>query len=299
MTTEGPASYDAGTIPHCYRHPTRETYISCQRCGKPICPDCMRQASVGFQCPDCVKEAASGSRQGRTVFGGRITDGSNAVTVGLIAVNVIVWIVALASGGIDSAFVRQLIMIPEGFGPYVDSNGAVVTVDGVADGAYWRMMTSAFLHTDALHIILNMIGLWIFGSFLEQALGRWRFLSLYLLSAFAGSVAIYWLSPEFSRSLGASGAVFGLFGAALVILLKQRRDVTQLLVLLALNVFLSFSGSNISWQAHLGGLVAGLVMGAGFAYAPRQHRTQVQVAVLVGMAVVLVLATLARTAALA
>jgi membrane associated rhomboid family serine protease len=257
----------------------------------------MRQASVGFQCPDCVKEGAATARQGRTAYGGRITDGSNAVTVGLIAVNAIVWIIALATGGIDGAFVRQLILIPQGFS-YVDPGGVVVTVDGVADGAYWRMITSAFLHTDALHIILNMVGLWIFGSFLEQTLGRWRFLALYLLSALAGSVAIYWLSPEFSRSLGASGAVFGLFGAALVILLKQRRDVTQLLVLLALNLFLSFSGSHISWQAHIGGLVAGLLMGAGFAYAPRQQRTRVHVAMLSGMAVLLVVATLARTAAL-
>jgi membrane associated rhomboid family serine protease len=297
VTTDGPTSYDAGTIPHCYRHPTRETYISCQRCGKPICPDCMRQASVGFQCPDCVKEGAATSRPARTAFGGRITDGSNRVTVVLIAINVGVWIIALATGGIDGAFVRHLILIPQGFA-YMDPNGVVVTVDGVADGAYWQMITSAFLHTEALHIILNMVGLWIFGSFLEQTLGRWRFLALYLLSALAGSVTIYWLSPEFSQSLGASGAVFGLFGAALVILLKQRRDVTQLLVLLALNLFLSFSGSHISWQAHIGGLVAGMLMGAGFAYAPRQHRNQVHVAMLSSVAVFLVLATLARTAAL-
>lgn len=297
MTTEGPTSSDAGTIPHCYRHPTRETYISCQRCGRPICPDCMRQASVGFQCPECVKQGASEARQAKTMFGGTFVGESNIVTVSLIAINVVVWILALATGGIDGEFVRKLILIPQGYA-YVGPNGTVVTVDGVADGSYWQLLSSTFLHTEPLHIILNMVGLWIFGTFLEQALGRWRFLVLYLLSALAGSVAVYWLAPAYSSSLGASGAVFGLFGAALVILLRQHRDVTQLLVLLALNLVFSFTGSNVSWQAHLGGLVAGLLMGAGFAYAPRSQRTPLHVGMLIGVGVVLLLATLVRTAAL-
>ncbi len=299
MTTEDPTTYDAGTIPHCYRHPDRETYISCQRCGRPICPDCMRQASVGFQCPECVREASSQSRQVRTSFGGRVTDGSNAVTVGLIAANALIFVAALASGGTDGALVRKLILIPDGFRFLDRANGQILSVDGVANGSYWQLITSTFLHTEPLHILLNMVGLWIFGSFLENALGRSRFLTLYLLAGLAGSVSVYWLSPVHSSSLGASGAVFGLFGAALVILLKQRRDVTQLLILLGLNIVFSFTASNISWQAHLGGLFAGLVMGAGFAYAPRAQRGAVHASMLAGVAVLLVVATLARTAALA
>ena len=298
MTSEGPTAYDAGTIPHCYRHPTRETYISCQRCGNPICPDCMRQASVGFQCPDCVKQASASSRQARTSFGGSLTDGSNVITIGLIAVNAVIFLIALATGGVNSAFVDKLILIPKGAFFRDGGTGQVAFVDGVADGSYWQLVTSAFLHTEPLHIILNMVGLWIFGSFLEQALGRWRYLALYLLSGLAGSVAVYWLSPIHSSSLGASGAVFGLFGAALVILLRQHRDVTQLLVLLGINLVFSFTSSGVSWQAHLGGLVAGLLMGAGFAYAPRQRRTPVQVGMLVVVGVALFLGILARTAAL-
>src|SRR5262245_30947196 len=230
MTTEGPTAYGAGTIPHCYRHPDRETYISCQRCGNPICPDCMRQASVGFQCPDCVKRGAAESRQARTSFGGRVTHGSNVVTIGLIAVNVIVFFIANATGGINGDFVQKTILIPEQV--FTQQNGQLVPIDGVADGSWWQLVTSTFLHTQILHLALNMIGLWIFGSFLEQALGRWRYLALYLISGLAGSVAVYWLSPTNSSSLGASGAVFGLFGASLVILLRQHRDVTQLLLLL-------------------------------------------------------------------
>ena len=297
MTTEGPTAYDAGTIPHCYRHPDRETYISCQRCGRPICPDCMRQASVGFQCPECVKEGRAQQRQVRTPFGGAVTTG-NPVTFGLIAVNAVMFVLALATGGEDGKFAEKLMLLPEGALFQNRSTGEVSFVDGVSDGSYWQLITSTFLHTEPLHIILNMVGLWLFGSFLEQALGRWRFLTLYLLSGLAGSVAVYWLSPVHSSSLGASGAVFGLFGAALVILLKQRRDVTQLLVLLAINLVFSFTASNVSWQAHLGGLVAGLVMGAGFAYAPRRQRNQVHGAMLVGITVLLLLATAARTAAL-
>ena len=295
MTT-GPTAYGAGTIPHCYRHPDRETYISCQRCGRPICPDCMRQAAVGFQCPECVKQGAAGSRQARTAFGGRIGS-SNSATVALIVANVLVFLAAVSTGGTNGTFVHTLILIPQKVLTQ-NTNGQIVAVDGVADGSWWQLVTSMFLHTQVLHIALNMIGLWIFGSFLETALGRWRFLALYFLSGLAGSVAVYWLSPTNSASLGASGAVFGLFGAALVILLRQHRDVTQLLVLLGINLVFSFTGSNISWQAHLGGLVTGLLLGTGFAYAPRSQRTPVHVSVLVVVMAALVLATLARTAAL-
>jgi membrane associated rhomboid family serine protease len=293
MSGSEPTAYDAGTIPHCYRHPDRETYISCQRCGKPICPDCMNAASVGFQCPDCVREGAAASRQVRTSFGGRVTDGSSLATVVLIALNVAVFILANATGGYGSDLTRTLGLIPD-----ASAYDPRASLEGVAQGSYWQLITSTFLHVGILHIVMNMIGLWIFGTFLETVLGRWRFIALYLLAGVAGSVCVYWLAPAGSFSLGASGSVFGLFGAALIILLKQRRNVTQLLILLGLNLALTFTVSNVSWQAHMGGLAAGLLMGAGFAYAPRTRRTAIHAGVLVGIAVVSLLLVVARTASL-
>nr|MBA2559196.1 rhomboid family intramembrane serine protease [Propionibacteriales bacterium] len=258
----------ADTIPHCYRHPDRETYISCQRCGRPICPDCMTQASVGFQCPECVRAWAAQAPRARTAFGGRFNDGSSIVTMVLIAINVVFFVIANATGGQRGQFVLTMALIP-------DADFPRQGIEGVAEGSYWQLITSTFLHVQLLHIAMNMIGLWIFGTFLESQLGRWRYLSLYLLTGLAGSVSIYLLGRPVSFSLGASGSVFGLFGAALLVLLKQHRDVTQLLVLLAINLAITFTVPDISWQAHLGGLVAGLLLGAGLAYAPRRQRTTV------------------------
>lgn len=293
MSGPDPTAYGAATIPHCYRHPERETYIACQRCGRPICPDCMRQASVGFQCPDCVRAGAAKVPVARTAFGGKVSAGSALVTMGLIALNVIFFGVVHASGGDGGSFASSMALLPDA-ALYPPRFG----LEGVAQGAYWQLLTSTFLHVQVLHIVMNMIGLWIFGSFLETALGRWRFLALYLLTGLAGSVAVYWLAPPISFSLGASGSVFGLFGAALIVLLKQRQDVTQLVILLGLNLLITFTVPRVSWQAHIGGLLAGLVLGAGFAYAPRQQRTAVHVALLVGLAVVCGALVVVRTSVL-
>ncbi|MGH3473110.1 MAG: rhomboid family intramembrane serine protease [Nocardioidaceae bacterium] len=284
------SSYDESTIPHCYRHPNRETYISCQRCGRPICPDCMRQASVGYQCPECVREGRVATRQARTSFGAISRASTSIVTVTLIAINVVVWILA----NVSERIYNELIMLPKASAGQQQFYG----VEGVAQGHYWELITTTFLHQQFVHILLNMVGLWIFGSFLESQLGRLRYLGLYLVCGFVGSVTTYWVAAPNSSSLGASGAIFGLFAAALVVLLRLHRNVTQLLVLLALNLVITFTVPDIAWQAHVGGLFAGLVIGYAFAYAPRERRTLIHVGTLVLFTALAVAATVLRTAAL-
>ena len=288
MTTE-PASdppAQAGP-PTCYRHPGRETHVRCTRCDRPICPDCMVSASVGFQCPECVKEGNRGVRAHRTVFGGVATSDPGYATRALIAVNVVAY---LAEWVLGSDFYGRLWLL-----------GGVPGVGGVSDGQWYRLITSAFLHdpSNPLHIFLNMYALWMLGPPLEQALGRWRFLVLYLLSAVGGNVASYVISSPLQPSLGASGAIFGLLGAFFVISRRLNRDASILYGVLVLNLVISFVVPRIDWRAHLGGLVTGAVVAAVMAYAPSgPRRTLVQVAGCVVVLAVAVVVAMARTAAL-
>ena len=261
------------SVPHCYRHPDRETYIQCQRCERYICPDCMRQASVGFHCPECVAAGAASTPRVRTSYGGPAIAGGRAdlVTKIIIGLNVVVFLLIRLTGGYSSPLLDRTEMI--GRVGFIQNLGQV---GGVADGQYWRLLTSTFVHVDLLHILLNMIAIWIFGPTLETLLGRTRFVALYLVSALAGSVAVYLLTPPLTPTIGASGAVFGLLGAALVISFKRKMDTSWLVILLGFNLIYSFVATGVSWQGHVGGLVAGLGMGAVLAYAPRDRRTLYQ-----------------------
>lgn len=248
----------------CYRHPDREAYISCQRCERLICPECMNDASVGFQCPTCLAEGAKSVRAPRTIAGGAVSARVGIVSMVLIGINVAGYVLTLATGGTDGSFFE---------------NGAMWGY-GVAEGDYWRLLTSAFLHGGTLHLLFNMYALYLFGPYVEKALGTWRFIAAYLTTAMVGSVFVYCLTDPRVLTIGASGAVFGLFAMALVLLLRSKQDVRTLLVLLAINAFISTQG-NISWQGHLGGFIGGLILGLAFAYAPRDRKQLVQVSVLV------------------
>lgn len=305
--TEHPAP--AG-VPTCYRHPARESHIRCQRCERPICPDCMHDAAVGFQCPECLAEGRKATRSGRTTYGGLRPTNAATTSMVLIGINVVVWIAVMISGGAGSRLFNLLVLRPDGVcdlqngflnvqvGEAMCTAGGGVWLPGVADGAWWQLMTSAFTHVQPLHLAFNMFALYLFGPQLEIYFGRSRYLALYLISALTGSAAVYWFSPEYSPTLGASGAVYGLMGALLVISLKVRINIQGLLALIGINLLLTFTISNISWQGHLGGLVGGAAAAAVLVYAPRSRRTPVQVAGLVALTALTVLAIVARTAQL-
>ncbi|HEX2892936.1 MAG TPA: rhomboid family intramembrane serine protease [Marmoricola sp.] len=296
--------------PVCYRHPDRETWIRCQRCDRPICPDCMHSAAVGFQCPNCVKEGARATRSGRLVYGGAPSANPALSSIGLIALNIAVWLSITAAGGAGSTLLDRLALLPKGrcaagngYFPGATeatcTGGPVHWVSGVADGAYWQLATSVFSHVQVWHIAFNMLALYFLGPQLEMVLGRARFLAVYLLSGLAGSTAVMWLADEHIQTLGASGAIFGLMGALLVVAMKVGANVQQLVFWIGLNVVITITGSSyISWQGHFGGLLGGAVLAALVVYAPRQRRAAFQWASMGVFALVCVALVGLRVAAL-
>jgi membrane associated rhomboid family serine protease len=294
VSTGGPTPPSVAA-PQCYRHAGRETWISCARCGKSICPDCMIPAAVGFHCPDCVRQSPNAQRVARTTLGGRAVANTSAVTYSLIGLNVLAYLFEMAS----SSIVTRFALI--GGAVDVHSNGSQHVI-GVAHGEYYRLVTSMFLHEPPsyggaffLHILFNMWALYVVGPPLEARLGRVRFLAMYLIAGLAGSAAAYALTPANEFVLGASGAIFGLFGALLVIGRHERLNIQPIALTIGLNLVLSFSISNISWQGHIGGLVGGTALAVAWAYAPRSRRTVIQVASSVLLLVIVVIVVVART----
>jgi membrane associated rhomboid family serine protease len=235
----------------------------------------MRSASVGFQCPSCVKEGTKSTRQARTRYGGTRVGDARVTTYVLIGLNALVWLAITATGGGASRLVDTLALLPDS-ALRRSSDGSVEVVRGVADGAWWQLVTSEFTHVSVLHIALNMMALYFLGPVLEDVLGRWRYLAVYLVSGLAGSAAVMLFADPRSQTVGASGAIFGLMGALAVMALKDGGQMQSVLVWLGLNLVLTFTIAGISWQGHLGGLLGGLVVGGAMIFAPRSNRSLVQ-----------------------
>ena len=276
-----PGTGDEAGVPTCFRHPDKETYLSCVRCGRPACPDCLRSAPVGQQCVECIKEGSRGARTPTTVFGGRVVSGA-LVTYTLIGLNVLLYLVEW----VYPRIVDYLVLV----GRLQDST-LHNQVIGVAVGQEYRLITSAFLHEPGFagfgpaHIIFNMWALLVVGPALERLLGRVRFLAVYLLSALGGAVFFYYLVPPNQAALGASGAVFGLFGAAAIGLHQRGINVWQSGVggLIVVNLVLSFIIPGISIGGHLGGLVGGFVCGAFMLRVPTTRRSVVDGVLVAGV----------------
>ncbi len=233
----------------------------------------MRDAAVGQQCVECVEAGARTIRQLRTRFGGRQRSATPVVTYALIAINVRAFIVQTTSGTLE----KRLTLWPP----------------AVADGQFYRLVTAAFLHYGGAHLLLNMWALYVVGPPLEMWLGRLRFGALYALSGLGGSVLVYLLSPLNTATAGASGAIFGLFGATFVVGRRLALDVRWVVAVIAVNLVFTLvipavSSQLISWQAHVGGLVSGGLVAATYVYPPRERRNVVQ-----GAATVIALAVFA------
>ncbi|MER7662090.1 MULTISPECIES: rhomboid family intramembrane serine protease [unclassified Streptomyces] len=285
---------DAHGLPGCYRHPGRETGISCVRCERPICPECMVDASVGFQCPDCVRTGsgtghAPTANQPRTIAGGSIRSDAFLITKILVAVNAAVYVVVLALG---DRFLDETLLIGYAYNPQLNE------VVGVADGEWYRLITSVFLHEEVPHILFNLVGLWFLGRIVEPELGRSRFLAVYLVSGLGGSALAYLLAAPNQGSLGASGAIYGLIGAFAVLARRKNLDMRPVIAILVISLIFTFGREGISWEGHIGGLVAGALVTLGLVFAPRRHRTLVQFACCAGVLLVIVVAVFARTASL-
>jgi len=266
----------------CYRHPDRQSYILCQRCGRTICPECQTQAAVGVICPECMAEQRASAPRTKSPVLTRVRSagrrGAPVVTYSLIGITLAVFLLQLMPGlaVTDRLLYAGVYSHPGNFQP-------------------WRMLTSVFVHSTGLifHVLLNMYTLWIFGQLLEGLLGRWRFLSLYLISGLAGSVGVLWLGDPRTGVVGASGAIFGLLGAFLVIQRRLGGDMTQLLVLVGINLVIGFvPGFNIAWQAHLGGLVGGALVGLIFVETRKRSQQALQIGLLVALVVVLLILSL-------
>ncbi|MDO5701044.1 MAG: rhomboid family intramembrane serine protease [Bowdeniella nasicola] len=236
--------------PRCPRHPDVVTYISCQRCGRPTCPACQVQAAVGVHCIDCARAARSRRRLPRTRAGAPLTSslGTLAVTKTIVGICVVMQLALM----IVPAVSAQLMFVP--------ALGVIQP---------WRFLSAAFVHGSLLHLGLNMLALWIVGQGLEPVLGRWRFTALFLLSALGGSVMVLWLASPTSVSwitgtVGASGALFGMFGAVFVLNKKANADMRAITILIVVNLAYGFLVANVAWQAHLGGLIVGALAVWGF-----------------------------------
>lgn len=247
----------------CYRHPDRQSFIHCQRCGRTICPQCQTQAAVGVQCPECVREGRAEVLASQGGFLGRLIPRGNApiVTYVIMALCILLYLGQWLSGGLlTNAWVLQ---------------PSLIAVEP------WRLITSAFLHSPSFipHLLFNLYALYIFGPVLERFLGRARYLALYLISALGGSLGVVllyqlwvntngasasWLDGLFqpASALGASGAIFGLMGALLVMRKPMGLPLTQILIVIVVNIAFGFIARGVAWQAHLGGLAVGAAIAA-------------------------------------
>ena len=287
------SSYANNPDNYCDRHPDRQSFVLCQRCTRTICPECMTQASVGYICPECLKEQKKNrtpaqKRAARSWGRGSVAAvsygaGGSRMSTTIFIITAVVYLLQMLSRIVPGLDVQGWLMF---WAPYL-----LPSLTGTFEP--WRILTAAFVHGGLWHVGLNMLTLWMVGRSLEPLLGAGRFLATYLLSAAGGSLGVALLGFS-TPVVGASGALFGLFGALLVIGRSLGAQMTGLYVVLGINLVLGFiPGFNIAWQAHVGGLVVGALIGLIFTRTRRPKQKRLQIALLcavgVGIAALFVL----------
>lgn len=277
----GHGAPDAAAPPVCPRHPERESYVRCQRCGRPTCIECQRPAAVGVHCVDCATDASRSMQQSRGTGGViALKKSPLLVTYSIIGICVVMFIAQLLSPWVTQALID--------FTPYLYPEP-------------WRLVTGGFLHDDSsiisMHLIMNMLSLWFLGRALEPALGHWRFAALFLVGVLGGTVGVAFLGDPLTPTLGASGGIFAIGGALMVALRKDKQNLISMGVILAINLVYGFTvGSGVSWQAHVGGLVTGVALGFIFASGRRlRSRTASHLVLVLVLAAVLCAAGLWRS----
>ncbi len=281
-----PAPVGETTSEYCYRHPDRQSFIHCQRCGRTICPECQTQAAVGVHCPECVREGRAQVAASRGGLLGQFVPRGSApiVTYVIMGLCAVLYLGQLLSGGaLTDAWVLQPNLIAS---------------------QPWRLITSAFLHGSPLHILFNLYALYVFGPVLERFLGRARYAALYLVGALGGSVGVVlvwqlylvtggastkWLDGLFTpaSAYGASGAIFALMGALLVLRKAIGLQLFQIVLVVGVNLAFGFFVRGIAWQAHVGGLATGAAIAAVYLLTRREQQRSAQVLSVAGVAALL------------
>ncbi len=256
----------------CYRHPDRQSFILCQRCGRTICPQCSTQAAVGVHCPECVAEARAKAprRQPMTIRAARSLRNNPdrpIVTYAIIALCVLVYVAQFILGNALTSW--------------------LVYYAPLSFAQPWRLLTSLIAHGSPLHLLTNMFSLFIIGRMLEPALGRLRYLALFLIGGIGGLAAVAVIVPG-TPVLGASGAIFAMLGALLVLIRRFGGNASQILIVVGINLVIGFVLPGVAWQAHIGGFIAGAALTAIFVRTRSEKQRPLQVAATAGIGVILV-----------
>ena len=272
--------------PGCFRHPDRPTGLRCTRCERPACPDCLREASVGYHCLDCVSEGQRGMRRQRTIAGAALSN-TAIVVPALIVANVLLYLATAIQAGSGTQNNASALFDVLSLSPLT-----------VASGQWWSLITSGFLHMGLAHLAMNMIALWVIGRDLELLLGRVRFASVYALSLLGGSTAVFLFGDMGTPVAGASGAVYGLIGGIAVAAFRLKVSLRPVLTVIAINIALTLFIPGLSLLGHLGGLIAGAIATAALVYAPRARQVRWQAGALLGLLCLLVVMLVTRDAQL-